>query len=237
VVRREPTSSAFDFVGDVKVFSSEFSRSNGVVPATATDTGTSMRTAMSAGGGALGIYKNSIVARDSSLLTTSATSKAVTDSMQNLWVWGNGDLQLINPSNQVIAQLAALNGFPITIGSPVLAGRRGEDGGVAPDRVYLVSATAELGVAPQTGRSTPPWKAPIPVTGSVSASPAFDCNRLAPPDAGSETGILYVVTNQGDVVSIIVDSPLLDRSAKWPKFQKDQFNSGNTSLNLDDGCR
>lgn len=65
--------------------------------------------------------------------------------------------------------------------------------------------------------------------GVVSASPTLDCNRDHP---GSSTGILYFATENGHVVSLIVDSRGLDATAQWPKYQHDVRNTGNAGTPL-----
>src|SRR5262249_49400559 len=50
------------------------------------------------------------------------------------------------------------------------------------------------------------WQAslPAPVGGTVTASPTLDCNRLKP---SSQTGVLYIATQSGWLISYLVDSP------------------------------
>jgi len=236
VIRRDPTANALEFLGDAKVLFGSSGKNNGVVPATVADTGSGMRLAMSTGPQAAGVFKTSLISAAPPLLPGASTGKAVTDDAESLWLWGTGDLHQLPPDGGVTAILGSVgSSFPATIGSPVLTARIMSDGGLTSDQLFAVSSSGSLAVVPRRNLAASA-QFQLPVS-SVSASPAFDCNRLASPDAGAETGILYVVSGNGDVLSLIVDSPRLDRTAKWPKFQKDQFNSGNTSLNLDDGCR
>lgn len=59
----------------------------------------------------------------------------------------------------------------------------------------------------------------------VSASPTLDCNRRKP---SSQTGVLYIATESGWLVSYLVDSPGgLDPTAPWPKYARDARNTGN----------
>jgi hypothetical protein len=50
------------------------------------------------------------------------------------------------------------------------------------------------------------------------------------------TGSLYIATESGYLLSLIVDSPGLDDTAPWPKYQRDAFNSGRAGSPLNPGC-
>lgn len=100
--------------------------------------------------------------------------------------------------------------------------------------VYLVSNNARLLAARQSD-ATKVWDdglAAFLALGTVTASPALDCNRLRPGTLGS----LYVATQSGYLVSLIVDSTGLEPSAVWPKYQHDAFNSGRSGAPLNPGC-
>lgn len=79
------------------------------------------------------------------------------------------------------------------------------------------------------GTFAPAWAAPIPnASGGVVASPNLDCNRLHP--APGRPGVLYVAALDGTLTAILVDSPRLDATADWPKYQRDAANTGNATL-------
>jgi hypothetical protein len=69
-----------------------------------------------------------------------------------------------------------------------------------------------------TGLTTP---------GTVLASATLDCNRDKPTSA---TGVYYFATTTGWLVAYVVDSPGLDTTAPWPKYQHDARNTGNLSV-------
>jgi hypothetical protein len=234
VVRRPPSSAAGLFTFEPKVLASQALPDNGVVPASLMDVGSGARAAMSTNLGATGYFKVNPAGVVQTNFAGTATGKAAVDAVGNQWVYGGGEVQVVDAVTN--AATAILPAFPQTIGAPVL----GATAGGQPDRVYVVSQGGTLGVAPQVGAGTMemPWTDVLPLaTSTVSASPTLDCNRYAvTAGARANTGVLYVVTNQGEVVSLVVDSPRLDTAAKWPKFQRDAFNSGNTSLSLDAGC-
>ncbi len=118
--------------------------------------------------------------------------------------------------------------FPgAVVASPVLT----QDAAGFADRIFVVNTLGDLASMKLTGTAIE-WAGATGLT-SVSASPAFDCNRLASTPAKAATGILYVASGDGKLASIIVDSPKLDIWAKWPKYQRDAFNSGNTFLTFD----
>lgn len=95
------------------------------------------------------------------------------------------------------------------------------------DLAYFVSVDQHLLVATQMNL-TQKYEGPISgslTLGPLTASPTIDCNRSRPGTAS--TGILYVATEGGYLVSLIIDSKGLDTTAQWPKYQHDQFNTGN----------
>ncbi len=95
--------------------------------------------------------------------------------------------------------------------------------------VYATANNGNLVAADQLTLSIKWLKAlPSPVTGAVVASPTLDCNRTG---SGS-TGVYYFATSAGWLVGYIVDSPGLDTSAAWPKYQHDARNTGNTAASL-----
>jgi hypothetical protein len=101
--------------------------------------------------------------------------------------------------------------------------------------VYFVGNGGQLVVADQSTLAVA-MQGPIYSSlamGAVSASPTLDCNRER---TGTQTGILYVATEAGYLVSLIVDSRGLDTSAAWPKYQRDAQNSGNAGRILPPAC-
>jgi hypothetical protein len=114
---------------------------------------------------------------------------------------------------------SSFNGFGV--GSPTLG-----EGGL----MYVIDEVGALFVLPQnfTTSASPSWGVALPsvVAGNVSASPTLDCNRGVP---GSETGVFYVATESGWLVSYLIDSKGLDPLAPWPKYARDARNTGNFS--------
>lgn len=111
--------------------------------------------------------------------------------------------------------------------SPVLGRARGS----SPALGYAVTNGGEVVVFEG---NTVRYTMTLPVSGSP-VHPTLDCNRSRP---GSNTGILYVQTNTMSVVALVVDSPGLDPTAIWPKYQRTAGNHGNTAamFPLNDGC-
>jgi outer membrane protein assembly factor BamB len=67
----------------------------------------------------------------------------------------------------------------------------------------------------------------------IEASMNLDCARE--PDGGvapGRPGVLYAVTRSGNVHALIVDSPGLDTTAPWPRYQHDARNTGNPVTRL-----
>ncbi|MFZ5439270.1 MAG: PQQ-binding-like beta-propeller repeat protein [Myxococcota bacterium] len=115
------------------------------------------------------------------------------------------------------------------VASPVLT----QNSAGQPDRLFLVSSSGRLGSLKLSSPTAMEWEANLPGLSQVSASLGFDCNRLASGTARSATGVVYVASGNGYLMSVIVDSPKLDTQAPWPKYQRDAFNSGNTFLSFD----
>uniref|UniRef100_UPI00406A7F2D hypothetical protein n=1 Tax=Archangium gephyra TaxID=48 RepID=UPI00406A7F2D len=62
----------------------------------------------------------------------------------------------------------------------------------------------------------------------IEASMNLDCSRLS--DGGVSSGmpgVLYAASRDGRVYALVVDSPGLNPSAPWPKYQHDSRNTGN----------
>jgi len=98
--------------------------------------------------------------------------------------------------------------------------------------LYVLDDSGLLVVLPQSfGESaSPTWTAPAAIAGKTSASPTIDCNRRKP---ATHTGILYFVTENGWLVSYIVDSKGLDTTAPWPKYAHDIRNTGNPAVAIE----
>lgn len=64
-------------------------------------------------------------------------------------------------------------------------------------------------------------------TEQVTASPTLDCLRDAGLAVKSPLGVIYVGTTAGNLFAVLVDSPGLDPTAPWPKYQHDVRNTGN----------
>jgi outer membrane protein assembly factor BamB len=85
--------------------------------------------------------------------------------------------------------------------------------------------------------STAVWRGAVPGAAGVIGSPALDCLRSAS-GAGltSTLGVLYIPSTGGTLTAVLVDSPRLDPSAQWPKYQHDSSNSGNAAVSPPSTC-
>ncbi len=104
---------------------------------------------------------------------------------------------------------------------------------------YFVGLTGTLTVRRVAGLSEA-WSASLAsLSGAgVVAQPALDVYRTATgaKDCSRPLGVLYVLTKSGATATlraILVDSQGLDGTAPWPKYQRDNSNTGNVSLRLD----
>jgi hypothetical protein len=66
------------------------------------------------------------------------------------------------------------------------------------------------------------WSAQPSTSGSFRGSLTLDCARQ-----GTGMGVLYASSESGELTALVVDSPGLDPSAPWPKYQHDVRNTGN----------
>ena len=112
-------------------------------------------------------------------------------------------------------------------GAPVLG---------ASNILYTASSVGTSGVGEVTAwradTLAPLWKLSDSV-GVVTSSPTIDCARDT---AGAITpatyGVLYVPSTNGKLYALVVDSPGLDTTAPWPKYQHDARNTGNPDTAL-----
>ena len=163
----------------------------------------------------------------SSIDFTEPASPSVVTRAGWAWAHSNGLIQSTDFSSVPGPAGTAFTG-PVTA-SPVLTANARL---TAQDRLYVVNTAGTLGSLRLSASSAMEWTGSVGLS-SVSASPAFDCNRLAGITAKAATGVLYIASGGGALVAVIVDSPRLDTQARWPKYQRDAFNSGNTFLSFD----
>lgn len=95
------------------------------------------------------------------------------------------------------------------------------------DLVYTVASDGKVAAWGANGLGQI-WSESLPGVSNLDVSPVLDCRRDAAgsPVPQSSVGWLYVAAGTS-VYSLIVDSPGLDPSAPWPKFQHDARNTGN----------
>jgi hypothetical protein len=100
--------------------------------------------------------------------------------------------------------------------------------------LYVFDAVGQLSVFPQSfvDATVPTWGVGLPsaLNSPTSASPTIGCNKRMPL---THTGILYLTTENGWVVSYIVDSKGLDSSAPWPKYGHDVRNTNNAAVSIE----
>ena len=81
------------------------------------------------------------------------------------------------------------------------------------------------------------WRFTPAVTGNAVAQPALDVYRGASgaKDCSKPLGVYYQLVRSGSTATlraILVDSRGLDDDAPWPKYQRDNANTGNAALSL-----
>nr|AYM53412.1 cell surface protein [Melittangium lichenicola] len=91
--------------------------------------------------------------------------------------------------------------------------------------VYTASSTTGV-IEARRPLETVEWQ--FDTESSIEASMNLDCSRSS--DGGVRSGVpgvLYATSQDGKIFALIVDSPGLDPSAPWPKYQHDSRNTGN----------
>jgi hypothetical protein len=91
--------------------------------------------------------------------------------------------------------------------------------------IYTVSLDGQLQL--RTLDLTLQWAERISSNGAFRASPTIDCVRDSGVPISAKTGVLYAASQGGALFAVIVDSPGLDATAPWPKYQHDIRNTGN----------
>jgi len=97
--------------------------------------------------------------------------------------------------------------------------------------VYAAGAASGVIQARPSLRAAVDWQ--FEPGAPIEASMNLDCARG--PDGGvlpGRPGVLYAVTRGGNVHALIVDSPGLDTTAPWPRYQHDARNTGNPATRL-----
>jgi len=94
----------------------------------------------------------------------------------------------------------------------------------ATGRLYLATVSGSLMCRTATESS---WSVSLGAAEGFLGSPTIDCARTAGTPVSSSEGMLYVGSLSGSFFAIVVDSPGLDSSAPWPKYQHDIRNTGN----------
>jgi hypothetical protein len=86
-----------------------------------------------------------------------------------------------------------------------------------------IYAATSLGVLEaKRANLTALWSAQSLTQGGFLGSPVLDCAR-----EGSLQGTVYIASDVGELIAVVVDSRALDSSAPWPKYQHDVRNTGN----------
>jgi hypothetical protein len=107
----------------------------------------------------------------------------------------------------------------------------------ASEHVYSVASNGTL-VVSATSTLALEWRADnyFPISGNKVGQPALDVLRTASGQHDCRgIGVLYVSTasaGNATLTALLVDSEGLDGMAPWPKFQRDNANSGNISRSL-----
>jgi hypothetical protein len=107
----------------------------------------------------------------------------------------------------------------------------------AGEHIYSISADGTLVVSGAATLSEE-WRENgfFPVASSKLAQPALDVLRSGATPQCRGLGVLYVSSAKAGaatVTAVLVDSQGLEPAAPWPKFQRDNANSGNLSRPLD----
>ena len=174
-------------------------------------------------GGNAQIYLLSDAGVSKGNLTANATTGVAAVASDSLAFVGRGsDFVAFNPQALTGSATAVITHFTTSDSvrtSPVLGSAEG----------YAISNKGTLiTFASDGGVPLEKWRAPAIAGGTVLTHMAFDTNRA---NCASNTGILYIGTDQGAVYAVIVDSSRLYEGVDggaWPKYQRTMGNAGNT---------
>jgi hypothetical protein len=102
-------------------------------------------------------------------------------------------------------------------------------------QLYVLDDSGSLSVLPQAfadGVTSALWQHSLPpaIQGTTSSSPTIACNKRSPT---SKTGVLYMATETGWLVSYLVDAKGLDTTAPWPKYGHDVRNTNNAGVTIE----
>lgn len=139
-----------------------------------------------------------------------------------LAVGGTAPLDSVSTSSTSIQSAPVLGAPAASGGSPILytAATRTATAGVGEVAAWSADGLDLL------------WRLSDTV-GRVEGSPTLDCARQADGTAANVSyGVLYVPSTNGRLYAFTVDSPRLDTSAPWPKYQRDARNTGNLASPL-----
>ncbi len=149
------------------------------------------------------------------------------------FVWGTSSAEVARVSADAGVPLGAVTTVPVP-GSISLQDRTpllGEGG-----LVYLVGDNGSLSVRLQSTLAEQ-WSGSLATSVDAISQPALDVYRgtTGAKQCSPRLGVLYVLTKTGSIATlraVLVDSKGLDGTAPWPKYQRDNSNTGNVSLPL-----
>lgn len=102
--------------------------------------------------------------------------------------------------------------------------------------VYVVSRSGEVFVRNTNAITTPVWSASFASVADTVGQPALDVLRDATGQKQCRgLGVLYLPSSSAGsaaLTALLVDSEGLDKNAPWPKYQRDNANTGNASRPL-----
>jgi hypothetical protein len=155
------------------------------------------------------------------------------------FVWGTSDETLVRapynpgtgtpfPTPQVVTLAGAVS---LQATTPILG---------AGGRLYVLGENGRLYVR-NSGTLAAQWEGDVAPGLTALSQPALDVYRSANgmKDCSRPLGVLYALTRSGTGASamatlraILVDSPGLDNTAPWPKYQRDNGNTGNINSDI-----
>jgi hypothetical protein len=155
------------------------------------------------------------------------------------FVWGTSDETLVRaqynpgtgtpfPTPQSVTLASSVS---LQLTTPILG---------AGGRLYITGENGRLYVR-NSANLTAQWEGDVASGLTALSQPALDVYRTSTgaKDCSRPLGVLYVLSRGGSGVSavatlraILVDSPGLDNTAPWPKYQRDNGNTGNINSDI-----
>ena len=166
---------------------------------------------------------NSLYVTPSPSVAGNAINAATVDRTRRIWASGSGGLGVHAPDGGITT-------VPEQVSYAVMIGT-GQPPGIF-SAAYATRSRSLLQVRPDPPAVNGSEMLPLPLTDDVSVPLAVDCRR----DLFIATTVVLYISSSTALTTVLVPGRTLDPLSPWPRWQYDQYQSGNPSLRLPTGC-